>query len=119
MFLNNFSFQHRRYTNYSIECEGFIPDEMLKNTSKSIHRRSNIVKKHLNKGTICPITCEIIIKGKRFLECSKCCKPFSEKAINEWLEHRPRCPNCWQLWFTYDLPETIFENKGQVSLKKT
>jgi hypothetical protein len=55
----------------------------------------------------CPILCEPIGVGGKYMSCSQCNKNFSEEALKQWLEnkrpHQRTCPLCRVRWSNFEI----------------
>jgi uncharacterized CHY-type Zn-finger protein len=55
----------------------------------------------------CPILCEQIAIGERYMSCHQCVNNFSEQALKQWLEsRRPNnrtCPLCRVQWSNFEI----------------
>ena len=55
----------------------------------------------------CPILCEPIDIGARYMSCHQCVNNFSEQALKQWLEsrrpHQRTCPACRVQWSNFEI----------------
>jgi hypothetical protein len=55
----------------------------------------------------CPILCEPIVIGARYMSCHQCVNNFSEQALKRWLESRRpsqrTCPGCRVQWTNFEI----------------
>jgi uncharacterized CHY-type Zn-finger protein len=55
----------------------------------------------------CPIICEVIAVGERYMSCHQCNNNFSEQALKQWLEskrvNQRTCPLCRVRWSNFDI----------------
>jgi hypothetical protein len=67
----------------------------------------------------CPIACEEIALGGKYMSCNQCKNNFSEQAIKQWLEGRRMsqrtCPLCRVHWSNYEIYINGEEEQGTIS----
>jgi hypothetical protein len=51
----------------------------------------------------CPIACEDIGVGAKYLSCHQCKNNFSEIAIKKWIESKKTCPTCRVNWNNFQI----------------
>jgi hypothetical protein len=55
----------------------------------------------------CPIVCEQIAVGEKYMSCHQCVNNFSEQALKQWLESRRpsqrTCPACRVQWSNFEI----------------
>ncbi len=51
----------------------------------------------------CPIACEDIGVGAKYLSCHQCKNNFSEAAIIKWIESKKTCPTCRVNWNNFQI----------------